>query len=73
MHFKDRKYHQNGSENMPWGQGDTPLKQVLQLMKREQYDFPVTIELEYRVPENSTVMAEMHRCLQFCKDALAES
>ncbi len=70
MHFKDRRFGTNGSENMPWGQGDTPLREVLHLMKREQYRFPATIELEYTVPEGSTVKAELRKCLQFCKDAL---
>ena len=71
MHFKDRRFGTNGSDNMPWGQGDTPLREVLQLMKREQYRFPATIELEYPVPEGSSVKAELRRCLQYCKDALA--
>jgi sugar phosphate isomerase/epimerase len=71
MHFKDRKYGTNGSTNMPWGEGDTPLREVLQLMKKEQYPFPATIELEYAVPEGSSVKTELAKCLQFCKDALA--
>jgi hypothetical protein len=56
---------------MPWGQGQTPLQEILQLMKREQYEFPATIELEYPVPEGSTVMAELKKCLAYCKEALA--
>ena len=70
MHFKDRKYGTNGSENMPWGQGDTPLREVLQLMKKEQYKFPATIELEYPVPEDSTVKAELEKCRRYCEEAL---
>ncbi len=70
MHMKDRKYEKNGGDNMPWGQGDTPVKEALQLMKAEKYKFPATIELEYKIPEGSTVMAEMAKCVQFCKDAL---
>jgi sugar phosphate isomerase/epimerase len=42
IHIKDRK-KDNGAE-MPFGEGDTPLKAVLQLVKREKYDFPVCIE-----------------------------
>jgi sugar phosphate isomerase/epimerase len=71
MHLKDRKYETNGGENMPWGQGQTPLKEVLQLMKRDKYKFPATIELEYTPPEGSDSMKEIARCLQYCKDALA--
>ncbi len=40
MHMKDRKYEIHGGENMPWGQGDTPIKEALQLMKQEHYLFP---------------------------------
>ena len=71
LHVKDRKSGKNGGENVPWGQGDTPVKEVLNLMKREKYKFPAGIELEYKIPENSTTMAEIARSVQFCKDALA--
>lgn len=71
MHMKDRKYESHGGENMPWGAGDTPIKEALQLMKKEKYTFPATIELEYKTPEGSNVMAEMRKCVQYCKDALA--
>ena len=71
MHMKDRKYEKNGGDNLPWGQGDTPIREALQLMKKEKYKFPATIELEYKIPEGSTVMAEMAKCVQYCKDSLA--
>jgi sugar phosphate isomerase/epimerase len=71
LHLKDRKFKTNGGQNMVWGQGDTPLKEVLVLMKKEKYRFQAGIELEYRIPEGSTTMAEIAKCLEFCKDALA--
>jgi sugar phosphate isomerase/epimerase len=70
LHLKDRKLRTNGGRNMPWGQGDTPLREILQLMKTEGYKFPAGIELEYRIPDGSSATAEITRCLQFCKDAL---
>ena len=69
VHLKDRKA--NNGPNVPWGQGDTPIKEILQLMKREKYKFQATIEFEYPVPEGSTLLAELKKCVQFCKDALA--
>ena len=69
-HFKDRKTPANGSANMPWGQGDTPLKEILQLMSKNGYTFPATIELEYRVA-GSTPMEELAKCLAYAKAALA--
>lgn len=71
FHLKDKKYSAKGGGNAPWGQGDTPLKEVLQLMKAEKYAWPANIELEYDVPANSTVLSEMKKCVQFCQDALA--
>jgi sugar phosphate isomerase/epimerase len=68
MHLKDRKF--NEGPNMPWGQGDTPIKEVLQIIKKEKHIYPATIELEYNTPQGSTVMAELAKCIQFCKDAL---
>lgn len=68
IHLKDRKI--NGP-NMPWGLGDTPLKSILQLMKREGYKFTATIELEYPIPQGSTIQDELAKCVRFCKDALA--
>jgi sugar phosphate isomerase/epimerase len=71
MHLKDKKYGTNGGANLPWGQGDTPLVEILQLMKKEKYQFPAVIELEYPVPEGSDPMAEIAKCVEFCKEALA--
>jgi sugar phosphate isomerase/epimerase len=69
LHLKDRK--KDHGMNTLWGQGDTPIKDVLQLLKKEKYGFPANIELEYRIPGDSTLVAEMKKCLQYCKDALA--
>jgi sugar phosphate isomerase/epimerase len=68
MHLKDRKVD-NGA-NLPWGQGDTPIIPVLQLMKKERYTWPAFIELEYQVPEGSTRASEIGKCLDYCRKAL---
>ena len=69
LHLKDRKV--NNGPNMPFGEGDTPVALVLQLMKREGWKFPADIELEYKVPEGSNAVAEVTRCVQFCRGSLA--
>ena len=69
LHLKDRKV--NNGPNMPFGQGDTPVALVLQLMKKEGWTFPADIELEYRVPESSDAVAEVKKCVQFCRESLA--
>jgi sugar phosphate isomerase/epimerase len=71
LHIKDRRYPQNGGQNVPWGEGDTPIREVLQLVKRERYPFPCTIELEYIAPEGSDSEKEIIKCLAYAKAALA--
>lgn len=68
LHLKDRTAD---GGNLPWGQGKTPIKEVLQLLKREKWPIYADIELEYQVPPGSTSVAEVAKCLQYCKDALA--
>jgi sugar phosphate isomerase/epimerase len=65
LHLKDRKKDQG--DNVPWGQGDTPIKAVLQLLKKEKWDIPANIEYEYRGTDTT---AEVGKCFEFCKDAL---
>ena len=71
MHLKDRRNHAHGGDNMPWGEGDTPLVQVLRLMRAQRYIFPATIEFEYAAPAGSDAVAEVARCLAYCRKALA--
>ncbi len=66
LHLKDRK--KNHGPNTPWGEGDTPIKQVLQLLKSRKYDIPADIEFEYR---GADPVAEVRKCFRYCKDALA--
>jgi sugar phosphate isomerase/epimerase len=68
MHIKDRKF--KDGPNMPWGQGDTPIKEVLQLMKKNKYKFPATIELEYNIPAGSDAVKEVKVCREYAKNAL---
>jgi hypothetical protein len=69
IHLKDRKKDQG--PNMVWGQGDTPIKEVLQMLKKEKYNIQATIEFEYPVPQGSDVLTEIGKCVQYCKEALA--
>ena len=65
IHLKDRK--KNNGPDMPFGQGDTPLKEVLLLVKKEKYKFPVNIELVGPAGPKQ----ELTTCLNFCKEVLA--
>ncbi len=67
LHVKDRK--KNDGPNMPWGQGDTPIKQVLLLLKEKQYPIPALVEYEYR--GLGTPVEEVRKCLDYMRQALA--
>ena len=68
LHMKDRTAD---GGNLPWGQGQTPLKEILQLIRKEKWTFPADIEVEYQIPSGSSPVAEVAKCVQFCKEALA--
>lgn len=67
MHIKDRLNAAHGGNNMPWGQGDTPLKDILSLLRDKKYDIPATIELEYDIPEGSDAVQETKKCVDYAK------
>lgn len=69
LHLKDRK--KNQGPNVPWGEGDTPIKQVLLLLKQKRYPIPAFIEYEYK--GSGTSQQEVAKCYQYCKDVLTAS
>lgn len=69
LHIKDRKKN-HGPNVAVWGTGDTPIKEVLQLLKKEKYPFPANLELEYPVPPGSNIVAEAKKCLAYVKSCL---
>ena len=73
VHIKDRKYDpatKNGP-NTPFGEGDTPIKDVLRVIRDNHYNIQATIEFEYKVPASSDRMTEIARTIKYCRDALA--
>jgi sugar phosphate isomerase/epimerase len=67
IHLKDRK--KNQGPNTPFGQGDTPIKEVMQLIKKNKWPVRAFIEYEYKGSESSK--AEVKKCLDYVKSALA--
>jgi sugar phosphate isomerase/epimerase len=68
LHLKDRKKDQG--DNVPWGQGDTPIMEVLHLLKKNKYDIPVNIEYEYK---GADAVAEVTKCFEYVKTALSQA
>lgn len=71
FHLKDRQTPANGAGNLPWGAGDTPIREILQTVKKNGWKMPGTVELEYQIPEGSDAVAEVRKCVEYCKVALA--
>jgi sugar phosphate isomerase/epimerase len=68
LHIKDRK--KNHGPGTPFGEGDTPIRQVLVTLRDKHYAIPANIEYEYGGP-GSDAVAEVKKCYEFCKAALA--
>ena len=65
LHIKDRKRDQG--DNMPFGQGDSPIVEALQLLRDKKLAIPANIEYEYK---GEDTVEEVRRCLAYCKKAL---
>ncbi len=70
LHLKDRKNKANKGTNMPFGQGNTPVVEALQLLKKNRWRIHADIELEYPVPQDSDAVREVAKCVQYCRQAL---
>ncbi len=69
-HLKDRTTPEHCSLNLPWGTGETPIKEILQMTSRNKWKIPASIELEYRIPEGSDDVKETKKCVDYCRAAL---
>jgi len=67
LHIKDRR--RNQGDNTTWGTGDTQIREVLSLLKREQWPMRAFIEYEYR--GEAGAIEEVKKCAAFMRAALA--
>jgi sugar phosphate isomerase/epimerase len=67
LHLKDRK--KNQGDNVPWGEGDTPIRETLQLLKRERW--PIRAYIEYEHHGQGSPIEEVKKCYEYAKQALA--
>jgi sugar phosphate isomerase/epimerase len=71
FHMKDRTSPQHCELNLPWGYGETPIKEILQTVSKNKWTMPASIEQEYDIPQGSDAVKEVAKCLAFCRQALA--
>ncbi|HZK28485.1 MAG TPA: sugar phosphate isomerase/epimerase [Thermoclostridium sp.] len=72
IHIKD-KTGPNASKpntNMPFGEGETGVDEILQFIRDKNWDIACDIELEYEIPEGSNAVKEVSKCLDYCRTAL---
>ena len=72
VHLKDKTGPKGNpaNTNMSWGKGETPIADILLLIKKNKWPIYVDIELEYPVPNGSDAVAEVKKCVEFCRNIL---
>jgi sugar phosphate isomerase/epimerase len=65
LHIKDRN---KAHANLPFGKGETPIREVLQMLKKNKWPIPANIEYEYKAPD---AVVEVKKCYQYMKEALS--
>jgi sugar phosphate isomerase/epimerase len=73
LHIKDRQKNTPGvneetGNNVPWGQGDTPIKQTLRFLQKNHYNIPAFVEYEYA--GTSEPVEEVKKQMAMCKQML---
>jgi hypothetical protein len=72
IHIKDKtgpKSNPAGT-NMPFGKGETPITDILLLLKKEKWPISVDVELEYQIPEGSDAAKEVAKCIEYMRNIL---
>lgn len=67
LHLKDCK--KNHGANVPFGEGDTPIREVLQLLRARKLKIPAMIEYEATAADAA---AEVRRSYEYCRKAVDE-
>ena len=73
IHIKDKTSFKNpyqSNQNQVWGQGETPLREILELVRDKYPNIHCDVELEYVVPQWSTPEKEIKTCVQFARQIL---
>jgi sugar phosphate isomerase/epimerase len=72
IHIKDKTGPDTSepNQNQVWGQGQTPLKELLLMIKEEKWPIYLDIELEYAIKPWSNSVKEVKTCVQYARNIL---
>ena len=72
IHMKDKTGPKNdpANTNQVWGQGESPIADILLLLKEKGWPINVDIELEYDVKPWSNAVKEVKTCVQYARQIL---
>ncbi|MDD4191937.1 MAG: sugar phosphate isomerase/epimerase [Mangrovibacterium sp.] len=74
IHIKDKTgpTAADPDKNREFGKGDTPVREILQLVQKNKWPITCDIELEYTIPEGSDAVKEVAKCVDYCRTALVK-
>lgn len=74
IHIKDKTGPKASepNKNKPFGQGETPVAQILQQIQKNKWPITCDIELEYTIPQGSDAVKEVAKCVDYCRAALQQ-
>lgn len=72
IHIKDKTGPKSNpaNSNTPFGEGETPIADILLLLKKEKWPINVDIEMEYKIPEGSDAAKEVTKCIAYLRNIL---
>ncbi len=68
LNIKDRT---KAGMSVPWGEGDSHVKETFQLIRDKNYPIRCFIDCDYATAEGTTRVADIKRCAEFARAALA--
>jgi sugar phosphate isomerase/epimerase len=68
LNLKDRT---KAGLSVPWGEGDSHIKEILQLIRDKKYPIRCYIDCEYATAPGGSRIADVKRCFEYAKAALA--
>jgi sugar phosphate isomerase/epimerase len=73
LHIKDKTGpdERPADTNKPFGEGSTPIGDILRLVRDRDWPITADIELEYPIPQGSDAVEEVKKCADYCRQQLA--